>query len=92
MVTRTCSFQSALQHECRIVFLVHVQRVPTSLPHLPDVATRLLPWTTTGGQKAARTAFERALAASVRCARARRGTRARRVRTQWMASVTSATS
>eukprot|EP00966_Prymnesium_polylepis_P042186 979861-Prymnesium_polylepis.2 len=35
-------------------------------------------------QKAARTAFpfERALAASVRCARPRRGTRARRVRTQ----------
>mmetsp|Transcript_31291 Transcript_31291/g.76973 ORF Transcript_31291/g.76973 Transcript_31291/m.76973 type:complete len:117 (+) Transcript_31291:1835-2185(+) len=27
MVTRTCSVQSALQHECRIVFLVHVQRV-----------------------------------------------------------------
>eukprot|EP00966_Prymnesium_polylepis_P031139 724466-Prymnesium_polylepis.1 len=27
MVTRTCSVQSALQHACRILFLVHVQHV-----------------------------------------------------------------
>ena len=27
MVTRTCSVQSALQHACRVLFLVHVQHV-----------------------------------------------------------------
>jgi len=30
MVTRTCSVQSALQHACRVLFLVHVQHVWTT--------------------------------------------------------------
>jgi len=32
MVTRTCSVQSALQHACRVLFLVHVHHVPAAIP------------------------------------------------------------
>ena len=38
MVTRTCSVQSALQHACRVLFLVHVQHV--TLQQLPTAMRR----------------------------------------------------
>jgi len=45
MVTRTCSVQSALQHACRVLFLVHVQHVfcdKRSDLHVPTAGPRRL--------------------------------------------------
>ena len=40
MVTRTCSVQSALQHACRVLFLVHVQHVCVQRLHAAGRAAR----------------------------------------------------
>ena len=59
----------------------------------PDVATLLLPATSTGEPELLpEAAFERSLAASVHCVRARRGTSAWRMPAQWPASASVAAS
>jgi len=58
----------------------------------PDVATLLLPATSTGEPELPEAAFERSLAASVHCVRARRGTSAWRMPAQWPASASVAAS
>eukprot|EP00966_Prymnesium_polylepis_P010196 234975-Prymnesium_polylepis.1 len=62
------------------------RRTPEGTQRPPDVATLLLPATSTGEPRAARAAFERSLAASVHCVLARRGTSAWRMPAQWPAS------